>query len=86
MRQARREELVDALLHRLVEGRGRLVEKDPVGLVEQHARDREALLLVRRELLVPRRVSSRRVVEVPSPSSPSTSRIRSSEKVSSGAG
>ena len=70
----------------LVERGGRLVEEDPVGLVQQHARDREALLLVRESCWSHGSVSSRRAARCSSPSSRSASRIRSSGKLPSARG
>lgn len=50
VRQALREELVEALLSFLVERSRRFVEKQPVGALQQDARESEALLLTGREL------------------------------------
>src|SRR5262249_42312815 len=53
-RQLLADELVHPSLHRLVEGGGRLVEEEPARRVEERAHEREPLLLVRRQHLVPR--------------------------------
>jgi hypothetical protein len=55
-----RQDLVDPLLHELVDRGGGVVHEDPIGLVEQHASDGQVLLLVRRQLLLP----LRRLVEL----------------------
>ena len=55
VRQPLLDDPVDRFLGRLVEGRRRLVEEEPVGLREERARDREALLLAERQGLRPER-------------------------------
>ena len=50
VRQALRAELVEALLSFLVERSRRFVEKQPIGALQQDARESEALLLGGREL------------------------------------
>lgn len=54
-RQPLLKELVRALLAVVVERRRHFVEKDPLRLVEEDTGDRQALLLMRRQLLVPQR-------------------------------
>ena len=53
MRQFPAHELVHLLLARLVEGRGRLIEEDPVRLDEKNAGKGKALLLTEREDAAP---------------------------------
>jgi len=53
VRQAVRDEIVQPLLARLVERGRRLVQEQPVGLVQERARDREPLLLAAGELQAP---------------------------------
>src|SRR5262249_60952515 len=56
LRQALARQSIEARLGRLVERRGRLVEKEPLGLLDQGAREGDALLLARGELKRPVRV------------------------------
>src|SRR5262245_29883733 len=56
LRQALAEQPIEAPLGRLVERGGCLVEKEPLGLLDQGAREGDALLLARRELKRPVRV------------------------------
>jgi hypothetical protein len=85
-REPRREQVVDPSLHHLVELGGRLVEEEPLGLVERSPREREPLLLVARELVVPGLDFVEARLEVAESEQSQDLMIRSSGKAPSGSG
>ena len=76
---------IEPCLRRLVHRRGRLVEKEPVGLLDQGSREGDALLLAGGELERPVAASSSRPA-VRSPTASSASRSVSSSTPPAGIG